>query len=166
MLGKAFNRPDQAYGYELAREGFVVLAPDSINCGERPILAIRQPGEDKRCFDVIGEQLGRPHWEKETYDALRAVDLLTSLDVVDSNRIGVVGHSMGAGDAYRSLLFDPRVKAGIMSGRMWQSWWGDGKAYRYLPLHAPHLHIALIGTLDKDLPPDLPQLVAAYDTRV
>jgi hypothetical protein len=35
VVGKAVDRPDQAYGLELVRTGFVVLAPDSVWCGER-----------------------------------------------------------------------------------------------------------------------------------
>ena len=35
VVGKVAERPDQRYGLELVRRGYVVLAPDSINCGER-----------------------------------------------------------------------------------------------------------------------------------
>ena len=47
VVGKALYRPDQAYGYELVIQGFVVLAPESINCGERNVPSIRKgPLED------------------------------------------------------------------------------------------------------------------------
>ena len=55
----SIDRSDQAYGYELVQEGFVVLAPDSINCGERNVEAVRQPGENKKCWHIVNEHLGR-----------------------------------------------------------------------------------------------------------
>ena len=55
VVGKAHLRPDQAYAFELVLRGYVVLAPDSINCGLRNIPGVRKQGENNRdknvCFD-------------------------------------------------------------------------------------------------------------------
>ena len=135
------DRLDQAYGYELVHEGFVVLAPDAINCGERNIDAIRQPGENRHCHQIIGPHLGQDASFKRATDAVRAVDVLDSLDFVDSDRIGACGHSMGAGSVFHAMAFDERVRAGIMG-----SWSGSGA--QFYPLIAPRLLIALSGNLD------------------
>lgn len=139
-------RIDQAYGHDLVHQGFVVLAPDSINCGERNIEAIRKAGENRGCFKFIDEQLGRPLRDKHMFDNMRAVDLLQSLDFVDPLRIGAIGHSMGAGDVFELMIVDKRVKAGILSG---EGPTGDAK---FLPLVSPRLYIGIRG--ESDGPPD------------
>lgn len=135
------DRSDQAYGYELVHEGFVVLAPDSINCGERNIEAIRQPGENRACHQIINPYLGQHANLKRVSDARRAVDLLASLDFVDAERIGAVGHSMGAGVVFTLMACDERVKAGIMGS--WTGWY-----YQFYPLIAPRLLMGLWGEFD------------------
>ena len=137
------DRTDQAYGYELVHEGFVVLAPDSINCGERNIEAIRKPGEVRLCHSIIDPHLEKDSEFKRVIDGVRAVDLLQSLDFVDSDRIAAIGHSMGAGDAYWVMAFDERVKAGIMGSRHW-----TGVESRFYPLIAPRPVMILWGAFD------------------
>jgi len=44
------------------------------------------------------------------FDAMRAVDVLVSLKEVDANRIGAMGHSLGAKEAFYLGAFDNRVK--------------------------------------------------------
>jgi len=134
------DRTDQAYGYELVHEGFVVLAPDSINCGERNIEAIRKPGEVRLCHSIIYPHLGKASEFKRVIDGVRAVDLLQSLDFVDSDRIAAIGHSMGAGGVYWVMAFDERVKAGIMGSRHWRS--------PFYPLIAPRPLMILWGAFD------------------
>lgn len=137
------DRSDQAFGYELVHEGFVVLAPDQINCGERNIEAIRKPGENRICHSIIDPHLGQDAIFKRVTDALRAVDVLESLDFVNSNRIGAAGHSMGAGVVLHMMAFDERVQAGVMG-----SWSGDDS--HFYPLIAPRLLLALRGVFDVD----------------
>lgn len=140
VVGKVAYRPDQAYGLELVNEGFVVLAPDSINCGERFIPSIRKEGEGKQCVNIIEDALGRHQWHKHHLDNIRAVNLLCSLDFVDSERIGAIGHSMGNIDARDLMTYDARVKACIISGGL--------QPDTFIPLHSPRLHMALMGAFD------------------
>ena len=151
----SLDRTDQAYGYELVHEGFVVLAPDSINCGERNIDAIRRPGQVKICHQIIDPHLGKEAEFKRTIDGMRAIDVLESLDFVDSERIGAVGHSMGAAGVYWLMAFDERVKAGIMGSRHM-----GGTEGRFYPLIAPRLFMALWGAFDCG---DQKELQDAYD---
>ena len=51
-----------------------------------------------------------------TFDATASIDLLGTLDFVDSRRIAAMGHSMGAADVCNVMAADPRVKVGITSG--------------------------------------------------
>jgi len=48
---------------------------------------------------------------KMLFDAMRAVDVLYNLDIVDNHRIGAVGHSLGGKEAFYLGAFDNRVKA-------------------------------------------------------
>jgi len=45
----------------------------------------------------------------------RAINILCTLDYVDSSRIGVIGHSLGGQTALYITWFDTRVKAGVSS---------------------------------------------------
>jgi len=142
VVGKVINRPDQAYGFELVQQGFVVLAPDTINCGERNIPAIRKEGENisrSSCLSQFQKRIGQPFESKMMFDGTRAVDLLQSLDFVDSDRIGAIGHSLGAGTTLSAMLADSRIKAGIISGG-----WGG----KEIALIAPRLFMGLWGTHD------------------
>jgi dienelactone hydrolase len=118
VVGKHVDRPDQAYGYELVLQGFVVLAPDHYNCGERNVPSIR--GQDQQvvgCFPAVSKVTGRTNMRfSEALHAARAVDLLESLEFVDKSRIAAVGHSMGTGPVIEGMACDARIRAGIVSG--------------------------------------------------
>ena len=49
------------------------------------------------------------------FDAQRGLDVLESLPEVDTNRLGAIGHSLGAKEALYVAAFDPRVKATVSS---------------------------------------------------
>ena len=142
VVGNVLYRPEQAYGYELVSQGFVVLAPDALNCGERNIATIRKADECKLCHAELGEfESHYPY--KSAHEARRRVDLLESLDFVDSDRIGAIGHSMGAGATFYAMAYDRRIKAGITS---------CGGAFKFLPLLSPRLLISGEGELEKRTP--------------
>ena len=143
VVGKAVDRPDQAYGLELVRQGFVVIAPDTWGCGQRNIPGVRDEGQCLKCSHP-----GRDYLEKAVLDALCTVDCLQSLDFVDPNRIGAIGHSMGSHTTIMHMAYDHRVKAGIVSGN-------DGNTHRRfdgyddaLAFIAPRLFMQLQGELD------------------
>jgi len=52
---------------------------------------------------------------KHTWDAMRAVDVLAGLDCVDATRIGMIGHSLGAGTTFWAAAMDERVRAAVLS---------------------------------------------------
>ncbi len=125
VVGKVVERQDQAYGLELVRRGFVVLAPDAINCGENNIVGLRDEGDaedDERwkhchCWGATFKHVSTKHLSaKRLHDSVRAIDYLTALeDLVDPKRIAMIGHSLGAGTTGCTAAFDPRVRAAVTS---------------------------------------------------
>lgn len=109
----------QVLHINLVKRGFIVLTYDPIGQGERS--QFWNVAEAKSRFNLVcGEHavLGNPLYLLGTslaryriLDGLRAIDYLTSLPEVDSDRIGCVGNSGGGTlTAYVSAL-DPRIKA-------------------------------------------------------
>ena len=88
-----------AYGIELARRGMVVLEIDAIGRGNSGI-----PGETEH-----------PDFDP-SYGAKRSLTYLRSLPYVDTGRIGLMGHSLGADLVYTMALQDTGVKALVISG--------------------------------------------------
>lgn len=88
-----------AYCIELARRGFVVLEIDAIGRGNSGI-----PGE-----------LKNPDFDA-TYGGKSSLAHLKSLPFVDPDRIGLMGHSLGAEMAYAIAVVDPSVAGVVISG--------------------------------------------------
>jgi dienelactone hydrolase len=89
------------YAAELAARGFVTLAPD-------------YPGFGENKFDPYAAGYASATM-KGIWNHIRAVDVLSEMPEVDSNRIGVIGHSLGGHNALFVAAFDPRLKAVVSS---------------------------------------------------
>jgi len=88
-----------AYCVELARRGLVTLCIDAIGRGNSGI-----PNDpDDPEFD-------------QTYGGQTSLEYLKSLPFVDADRVGMMGHSLGAEMAYIVALADPTVQALVISG--------------------------------------------------
>ncbi|MBA4385651.1 MAG: hypothetical protein C0410_13010 [Anaerolinea sp.] len=101
--------PDFAYGHELAKRGYIVLAPDNLTAGERiyPV---------KECFDSSPFYEQYPGWSmvgKNLEDSKSAIDVLYTLDFVDKDRVGVIGHSLGGHNSIFAAALDERIKVAI-----------------------------------------------------
>jgi len=114
------------YGLELAQRGYVVVAPDYPSFGEYT----------KYDFAADGYVSGTM---KGIFNHMRCVDFLSALKFVDSERIGVIGHSLGGHNAIFLGVFDERVKV-IVSCCGWcpfhDYYAGDIKGWtsdRYMP---------------------------------
>jgi len=90
------NSPNDQYGVELARRGYVVLAPPY------PLLADYQPDLKK-----LGYASGTM---KAIWDNIRALDVLESLPSVKKGSFGAIGHSLGGHNALFTAAFDDRIK--------------------------------------------------------
>ena len=87
------------YCIELARRGMAVLEIDAIGRGNSGI-----PG-----------QLDDPDFDP-TYGGKTSLAYLKSLPFVDSQKIGLMGHSLGAGMVYTLAVYDHSVGALVISG--------------------------------------------------
>lgn len=122
-LGKA----NRGYGLELAQRGYVVIGPDYVSFGDAK-------SHDFAKDDYVSGTM------KGIVDHMRCVDLLQSLEMVDPEQIGVVGHSLGGHNSLFVASFDPRIKA-IVSSCGWDPFhhYYDGKKLanwaqeRYMP---------------------------------
>lgn len=92
-----------AYCIELARRGFVVLNIDAIGRGNSGI-----PGRDPKApgFDP-------------TYGGSSSLAYLKSLSFVKADRVGMMGHSLGAEMAYTVARKDSSIGALAVSGFAW-----------------------------------------------
>jgi pimeloyl-ACP methyl ester carboxylesterase len=100
------DNPDKAYLDHLCRRGYVVIAPDHFVAGHR--VPPEGPYETGRFHKK------HPEWTsvgKFTYEHSIAVDVLQSLDQVDPERIGALGHSLGGHGTIFLAAYDERVQA-------------------------------------------------------
>ena len=140
------------YALELAKRGYVVLAPDYPSFGDY-----------KYDFNADRYVSGSM---KGIFNHMRAVDLLQSRPEVDPARIGAIGHSLGGHNAMFVGAFDERIKVIVSScgwtpmhdyyGGKLAGWTSD----RYVPA------IRDVYGLDPDrVPFDMGEIVAALAPR-
>ena len=141
---------EMRYALELAQRGFVTLSPDYPSLGEHP-------------YDFAPKRGYASGTMKAVWDNSRAVDLLETLPMVDSTRIGCIGHSLGGHNAIFTALFEPRLRVIVSSCGFSTlakddvpSWTGP----RYMPRIASEF-----GNDAKRLPFDFPELIAAIAPR-
>lgn len=117
VCGLAGN-PLQAFGPELARRGFVVLAHDSICFEERRVDPHVEGFDfwqhfDEMCYRILkGDYL----MKKVLEDAMCGITLLSNLPFVDKNRIGTLGHSYGGNTVLFLSALDERITFSCASG--------------------------------------------------
>lgn len=95
------NSTNDEYGVELAKQGFVCLAP------AYPLLANYKPD-----LKLLGYQSGTM---KAIWDNIRGLDLLDSLPFVKRGKFGAIGHSLGGHNAIFTAVFDERIKVIVSS---------------------------------------------------
>ena len=101
----------QYLGDYLAKHGYVVFSMDAPMWGERG----RKEGVDRKKYDLIAGNmmmLGRDLSAFMTYDDIASTDFLASLPMVDANRIGCAGCSMGAYRSWMLSALSDRIKVG------------------------------------------------------
>jgi dienelactone hydrolase len=123
---------DKHIASHLARRGYVAFCPRCF---------LWQYAEPKRLQSAV-DWLHRRHpgvtgMAKMLHDARRAVDLLAAQPDVDPDRLGAIGHSLGAKEVLYLAAFDPRVRATVSSeggiGMTYSNWdarWYLGDAIR------------------------------------
>lgn len=105
------------FGIKLARRGFVTLSPRNYLWS---YLDEADPDEERTMRAGRADALLRrwPSWTgmgKMVWDGLRAVDYLLTVPGVDPERLGCVGHSLGAKEVIYSMALDERLATGVSS---------------------------------------------------
>lgn len=155
------DNPEKAFLDQLARRGYVVIAPDHFVAGERI------PPEGAYITKRFYEK--HPEWTavgKSVYEHAIAVDVLCSLPEVDAGQIGVIGHSLGGHGAYFLSAYDPRVKVTVANSACAPfrqnnkvEAWGRDQWYVYFKHIRP-------GLLRGELPPiDMHEIMALVAPR-
>jgi len=144
------GNPDLAHAVHLARRGYVTLAPD-------------YPGFGESTYDFAPRHGYASGTMKAIWDNIRAVDLLITLDEVDPDRIGVIGHSLGGHNAMFTAAFEPRLRVIISNSGFTRfhkddvpSWTGP----RYMPRIRTHF-----GNNADRLPFDFPEIIGTFAPR-
>lgn len=110
------------YGVDLCKEGFIVICPDHLCFEERYASEIDRkedvaPSDREYEAFIFADQLlkGSHLNAKYCFDLCQAIDVLEELPEVDSNNIGVFGHSLGGQTSMWLSFYDERIKAGFSS---------------------------------------------------
>ena len=131
------GEPLMALAQHYAELGYVTLAPDCITAGDRISTGLA-PYDTKSFYkdypkmSAMGKMLS---------DHMYAVDVLCEVKRVDSARIAVVGHGMGAANALFLAAFDERIQACVASCGFTRfaadknpERWAPDSGFIYLPL--------------------------------
>ena len=130
------------YGFELVSRGYIVLAPDALTSGDRIYPGLKY-------FRDAPFYKQHPTWTtvgKNLTDHMQGVDLLAGHELVDAERIGAIGHSFGAYNAFFLAGADSRIKAAVAScgfnpftGSRTPGHWGVRDWYTHMPRITPDL---------------------------
>jgi dienelactone hydrolase len=110
------STPDQHYALELARRGYVTLAPDALCFNERqdPTGKLKDAAYERfQAMHRLTE--GKTLQGKYVWDARRALDYLEARPEVDRLRLGMIGHSLGGQETLFTAAADPRIRAAVSS---------------------------------------------------
>jgi len=108
------GNPEQFYALELAKRGYVTLAPDMLCFEERQHASLR--GQDYERFEATRRLVeGSCLQTKMLWDLMRAVDYLFTRREVDGRRIGCLGHSLGGQQTLFLSAMDRRIAAAVSS---------------------------------------------------
>ncbi len=121
------GNPSMALAPRLAQRGYVVLAPDEICFGERHNPLLGHYGE------AIAFYRKHKEWSvagKMIWDKSRAIDYLWTLDEVDPQRIGAIGHSHGAYGSLHAAAFDDRIRV-VAASCGFTTFRADGNTFRW-----------------------------------
>jgi dienelactone hydrolase len=92
------DHPNRDFAYQLAKRGFVTLSLGTTEATEEKTYSIYYPGIEKAQVEPLSML---------AYAAANAWYVLSKVPQVDSNRIGIIGHSFGGKWAmFASCLFD------------------------------------------------------------
>jgi dienelactone hydrolase len=115
------GKPEKAFGLKLAQEGMVTICPRNYLWPTNHKIAAQAEADH-----FHQRHPGHQGMARMLLDAQIAIDLLVSQKEVDPQRLGAVGHSLGAKEVLYLAAFDERVKATVSSeggiGTRYSNW--------------------------------------------
>ncbi|HHT26085.1 MAG TPA: prolyl oligopeptidase family serine peptidase [Firmicutes bacterium] len=112
------NVQNRAFARHLVKRGYVTLVQRWVHEGLVAPEDRKLSMADRYAKGVERLRTLYPHWKglgRVVWDAARCVDYLQSLDFVDPERIGCMGHSLGGKMALYAGAFDQRYKVIVCS---------------------------------------------------
>jgi dienelactone hydrolase len=141
------GEPEKAFGLKLAQRGFITLCPRCFLWSDDLSIPYQQHVERFQA-----RHPGSLGMAKMLYDAVVAVDLLSSLPEVDSRRMAAIGHSLGAKEVLYLAALDERIGVTVSSeggiGTKFSNWdapWYLGQGIRRDSF--THEHHELLGLM-------------------
>lgn len=116
-----------ALAVELARRGYVALAPDLRGTGER--------ADSRTSLDAVGTLLGTPLAGMDVWDICRCVEYLSGRPDVLAARVGVLAYGPGWFPALCAAAWDERIACTALCGAM--STYREWLVHRDLALTSP-----------------------------
>lgn len=108
------------YGLQLVQQGYVVFCPDARGSGERREWAeqSKNPVTSSSCNNLsfAAISLGKSLTGMWTWDLMRLIDHIETLDYCDAQAIGCCGFSGGGLQTLWLAALDDRVKCAVISG--------------------------------------------------
>jgi dienelactone hydrolase len=119
-VAAAIKQSNYDYARQLARQGYLTVAPCFTPFGRRLDPKLRGPGKGDQCAVAFVQlmALGKTLIGENLRDAMWALDYAASRPDVRPDRIGCVGLSYGGRMTMLTTALDPRIKVAIVSGAL------------------------------------------------
>jgi dienelactone hydrolase len=146
--------PRLGFAAEMARRGWVVVAPDYPSFGEQ------------KDYDFATSPFASGTM-KAVCDNMRCVDLLVSLPEVDAAKIAAVGHSLGGHNALFTAVFDERIKVVVTScgWTPFHEYFGGKKLANWAQTRYMPRVVSVYGADADRMPFDFAEVIAAIAPR-
>jgi len=110
---KTISGGDRDFALQAVKRGYAAIAMEQRGRGElKPTI-----GESENCMHVAlsAMQLGRTVLGERSSDVSRLIDALAGFDMIDLDRIGLMGNSGGGTTTYHAACVDKRIKVAMPS---------------------------------------------------
>jgi dienelactone hydrolase len=110
----------KSFAIELVKKGVVVFAPELVGFGDRKLIEDQEGGcpGDNSCYMIASQLLlvGKTLAGLRIQECRRVIDYAMTLDIVDTDKIGIMGISGGGLVTAFTAALDDRLKATVISG--------------------------------------------------
>ncbi len=129
------EKTDHAFALHLVRRGYITLSPECY--------IMKGDGARAQAQEIAKRRPGWTGLGKMTFDASRCIDFLETVPQVDKNRIGCIGHSLGAKEVLYAMAFEPRFRTGVFNeggiGLRMSNWTDPWYLTEAMKAHIPDL---------------------------